>query len=658
MNIKQSLFLSSLLLTNISLAKENKKLDTLTVTAQKTEQNIQEIPLSISAFDEILIEDRKIENVSDIMQYIPNFSYFQNGGHHGVINPSLRGISSINSDSSVSVPVIIDGIAISSAVGYNLALLDIERIEVLRGPQGTLYGAGAEAGAVNIITKKPSNQTSSKVGIELGSDNKQQYTFSSSGALVDNKLYIGIGAKYYKKDGFIKNISKDEYINDKKSKYGKINLRYTPNDKLDISLISSKLKREDGGANTTKIYGSKIVDSNNEDYINGDDLLNSLKIDYDLGKYKFESITTYRDYDWDFKQDFDFTQQTINHIAKTNKKKELTQELRLNHITDNYSWLGGIYGDDKTNDWKITYERANGIKKDNQDSSSKSIGLFTNLNYDINDKFGVVAGLRYDKSNKKLTTLSNNKNYESDFSEVSPKLSFEYKFAKQNLLYTTIAKGYNSGGFNVHASDTNKKNYDEEKLISYEIGLKTKLLEDKLVLNSAIYQMDIDNLQVQNYINSKSFYVTNAAKAKSKGFEVELNARVTQNINLFANYGYTRITFDNFNDAKGNYDGKYKPFSPKYNYSIGGKYRADNGYFARADLVGYGDMYLDNANSLKRDAYNIINAKIGYEKNNYEIYLYGKNIFDKDYTSHGFANGNLAVYSEPREVGVQLAYRF
>ena len=149
------------------------KLEGITVTAQKTEENVQEVPISMSVFDEFEIEDLKIESVQDVASYTSNFALMDKGG--GVFTPTIRGVSnSLPNSSSVSQPtsIIIDGIPISVPKEFNVALMDIERIEVLKGPQGTLYGKEAEAGVINIITQKPDNETRGKTGVEFGSDNK------------------------------------------------------------------------------------------------------------------------------------------------------------------------------------------------------------------------------------------------------------------------------------------------------------------------------------------------------------------------------------------------------------------------------------------------------------------------------------------------------
>ena len=655
-----SLITSAILANNI-YAKDLTTLDKVTVTAQKTEQNLQEVSASISVFNEFDIEDKDIQKVSDFTDYIPNFMSFQTAGLNGNNNPTSRGISALAQAAMVSVPIVIDGVSLSSGLGYDMSLLDIQSIEILRGPQGTLYGAGAEAGAINIVTKKPNNQARAKALAEFGSDNKKQYTLSVSGPIKKDNFYLGLAAQVYKKDGYITNLNTGNTVNDKDKKFGRIHFRYTPNDNLDISFISTKSKRDDGSNNLNLINKPREVNSNIEGYNRSDVTSHALKLEYKWDKYSFESITSKRDYDMVFQNDFDYTNATKFHQTKSNYTDTITQELRLNKQDDTFSWLLGLYGDDEESGYHAIQDKAtpNGLKTFDsvQDLTSKSLGIFAHSKYNISPKISLVTGLRYDKVDVTLKEEAKNINMEDTYKEFSPKVSLEYKINKDIMTYTTIAKGFNPGGFNPHSTDSGKKSFGSEKLISYELGIKSAFLDNKVTLNGAIFYMDLGNLQAVHYVNPTEFYMSNIATGTSQGLEFELKAQATNNITLFANYGYTDASFDEFRDSKGDYSGNMKPYAPKYNYSIGGQYRGDNGYYIRADVVGYGKMYTDNANKFARDAYELVNAKIGYEMDKLDIYLYGKNIFDKNYDIHGFSN-RFTIYSEPREVGVQLAYRF
>ncbi len=636
---------TSLILSQSIYAEDTpKELDSVTVTANKIEENLQEVPISMTVFDEFAIEDRKIESIQDVASYSSNFTLIDQGG--GVFTPVIRGISNSIGEAS---QIIIDGIPISYSQGFNMSLIDIERIEVLKGPQGTLYGNNAQAGVINIITKQPNNDTRGKIGVELGEDNKRQYTFSASGPIVEDKLYVGLSAKHYEKDGFIKNTYSGGYANDREHNYGRLHLRYTPTDDFEISLISSKYKEDSGDIHyldSNEGYKSKNTDE--QGYDKSGTTAHALKVSYDINDYLFESITTYRNVDLDQLQAYE----TYDYIFLKEHDK-YSQEFRLSNSSDIFKWIAGISADKEEVD-----DTSHMIGAFSNPSTTKgdSFGVFIHTDYIINEKLSFISGIRYDKDNIEFEQSTTK--YDFSDSEISPKVSLKYRHDQNSMYYATISKGYLSGGYNTLNGFPSK--YDSETLWNYEIGAKNSFLDNRLVVNSSIFYMQIDDMQVKVYTspNTRQAYYDNVGKATSKGFEIGINGKVTDTIELFASYGYTDSTMDKYNDGQADYSGNKKPLSPDYNYNIGAQYRDTQGYFARVDLNGYGRIYYDNANSRSRDPYRVVNAKIGYETEDWDIYLYGKNIFDEEYNDYNKFNFNGVLYSQPREIGVQLAYRF
>ena len=655
--------MATLSLSN-SVVADNIDLGKMTVTAQKSEENIQDIPLSITAFDEFSIEDKNIKTIEDIATYTPNLSFFDQGGV-GIPNPSVRGISS-STNFATSAAMFVDGIPVTGRFGYKEVLEDIERIEVLKGPQGTLYGKDSHAGVINVITKKPSNETVTKVGLELGSDKKRELTASASGAIVKDKFFVGISARHYEKEGFIKNINTGKITDDREDQFAKLNLRYKANDNLEISLISSKYIQDDGGYKNNALDNrSRTVTNNHEGYNKSETTSHALKIEYDIDQYKLESLTAYREYKDKASCDNDYSSMVLfETVKKDGSYKKIAQEFRFNKITDNYKFVSGLYVDKDTNN--LVADVNNGYVfpvlinspyiRGNEDG--KSIGVFTHIDYKINNRFSILGGARYDKDKKILKDRLNNLELSNDYRALSPKIALEYMLDKDSMIYSTISKGYKSGGYHTFAPTNDLKQYDKETLISYEIGSKNILLDGNLVLNGAIYYMDIDDMQISTTTSTAQSYISNAAKATSKGFELDANYKVNDKITLSSAFGFNSTKLDEFKDSTGDYSGKYNPHAPKYNYNIGIKYRDEQGIYASADLNGYGKTYLTKNNQHSRDAFNLVNTKIGYETDKYDIYLYGKNIFDKIYDANGEQDGAVITYSEPREIGIQLAYRF
>jgi len=644
-------FVTSLILVQNIYAKDTKQLDTVTVTAQKTEENVQDVPIAISVFDEFTLEDKMIDSIADISKYTPGFELQDLGGTMSFL-PSVRGIFS-SAGTNPSVGLFIDGVPMMRA-SYEASLLDIERIEVLKGPQGTLYGKNAETGVINVITKKPDNEIKGKIIADLGSDSKRELAFNASGPIVQDKFYIGIAGKHYEKDGFVKNTYKNTMDDDREHDYGKIHLRWTPNDDLELSLISSKIKYNEGGSNGGPNATYKEV-TNDFDNVNTSDIVtHALNISYTINNnLSLTSTTTHTKENLSVVADFDRSNVVGLHMFNDRPSKTTAEELKLNYHNDNIKLVSGIYLENQKQHIDRTMIMAAATRYTTNDTEGDSLGLFSHVTYDINDRLSVLGGLRYDKVNQEFKDST--QTIDNDESEVSPKIGLTYDLKENMMTYVTISKGYRAGGFNLNALTGSPKTYNKETLYSYEVGLKGTSIDSKLSYDAAVYYMDMTDMQVGYYPDIGSYITTNAAEATSKGIEASLNFQATDTINLFASASYNDVTLDKYHDGKVDYSGNTATYASKYNFSLGATYRSSQGYYASADISGFGDMYLDLANKYKRDPYEIVNAKIGYEQEDYNIYLYAKNLFDKEYDQVG---ATTTTYSEPRELGVRLAYRF
>nr|WP_319491036.1 TonB-dependent receptor [uncultured Desulfobacter sp.] len=645
-----------LMIPGIGYSGEPSVLSEITVTAQKKEEKVQDIPISISVFDEFSIEEKNIKSIQDLAAYTPNLMLTDNGGRAS-LSPTMRGLHTESGSFSPSVVMFVDGVPAIGTTGFDLPLTDISRVEVLKGPQGSLYGKGAEAGVINVITKKPGNEFSGKTMLELGSDNKREYNLSLHSPIVKDKLSIGISGRHYEKDGFIDNLQLGGASDDRQHNYGKVYLKFTPTDPLEVALISSVLKHDDGGL-TWGLKNSPRNNESNREYIKTRTLSNALKIKFNKENYTFESITAQMSTDDIAWLDYDYTSNLDYEMQLNSELSNLSQEFRISRNTDKLDCLIGmnLYRDDNTLDYIMymygyeypTYAEIEG----------ESLGVFANVKYRITEKLSLEGGLRYDDNENHYKNSAADLDLKSTSSAVSPKFSFSYKSTPSSMMYTTLARGYRPAGFYAYAPEGYPKSYDKETLWSYEIGYKNTFLDNRLILNLAVYYMDINQMQVTSSIaNSSYMYMSNAAEATSKGMELDLSLRLNREWELFFSAGYNDTTFDHYVDDLGDYSGNTNPYSPKYNYNIGARYRDASGYYARIDLNGYSNIYLDKENTTKRDAYHLVNLKLGFEAESYDIYLYGKNIFDKVYDSVGYSN-KYTKYSPPREVGVQLVYRF
>ncbi|WP_321413871.1 TonB-dependent receptor [uncultured Desulfobacter sp.] len=667
MKISQAaiVFISILIAINQSIADSKQSeisLDSITVTANKQKENIQDVPMSITAFDEFMLDDRNISSVSELTDYVPNL-ILDGQGVSAVAIPVMRGMSAELGAGTVSTAMFIDGVPVLTFAGYEDTLQNIERVEVLRGPQGTLYGKSAEVGVINIITRQPDNTYRGKISVDCGEDYKKEVAFNVSGPIVQDKLFFGLSGQYYDKNGFIKNGYTGDEANDEAHWFGKGQVKWTPIDNLDISLIFSQLEYDNDGntiglsENGAAVYGL-TASGDREVYSDFDTIeesytsTQSLKVSYDFSDtLSVTSITSHRFSKTDHDIDFDFNPIELFPATNDCEYDKIAQELRLASTTEKISWVAGIYYDKDDNTTSVSFSSM----ASNRDLGGEAFALFGQLRYSLTPKIGVTGGLRYETQDKDMQDYASGNSFDDTWDDIAPKFSVDYAITEQVMGYATVAKGFRSGGFNAYSTDSEYDSYDSEKLWSYEIGVKSQLFENRLIVNGALFYMDIDDMQVTEDTISSWSYITNAATALSYGVELEIQAKITPQFTMTGNVGYTNVKFDEYQDESGDYSDNNTPNVPEYTFAIGCQYRTGNGFYVGVDLIGVGKTYLERTNTYKRDAYQLVNAKIGYEAENWDIYLYGKNIFDEDYSSEG---ETYVYYSDPREIGVKLTYRF
>ncbi|MCG8549378.1 MAG: TonB-dependent receptor [Desulfobacterales bacterium] len=653
------------------------QLESVTVTAQKQEENLQEVPLSVSAFNDLETEDRGIETVTDLTDFIPNLQLISQGVA-GINVPVMRGVSAAYGSMTVSTGMFVDGIPILNGNGYEEVISAIERVEVLRGPQGTLYGKGTETGAINIITRQPTNDFKGMVSVqggtllskETGDGLTQSYMLDLSGPIVKDTLFYGLAGQHTQKDGFIKNTHWDSPANDSENWHGRGKIRWLPTDQWDVTFTLSHLENNDDGSQLgmsdmgagmfgVPAPGARQIASDFLGYHEFQNDSQSLKVEYNINeKMALTSITSNWNHDRDQLMDYDFSPFEYMHINTIVKADQLSQELRLNYSSGKLKWLAGVYLDAYEN-YVYSITGSTNVTADNT-IEGQSYAAFGNVTYEIFYKFSAVAGVRYEKNDQEYENRLSGQSISESWEVITPKLSLQYQMTPEVMTYITAAEGYRSGGFNASASNIAPEYYafDPEKLWSYELGIKSSLFNNRLMVNAAVFYMDIDDMQVEEAINPTDIYMTNAAKASGVGAELEINARITNTFGVTGSFGITEIEFDEFSDSQGNYQGNTNPYAPAYTFNLGAQYRHPKGFFARADLIGYGRMYFNKENTYSRDPYMIVNLKIGYETERYDIYLQGKNIFDKEYNSEGMFNGFYNIYSEPGEIALKVAYRF
>jgi iron complex outermembrane receptor protein len=656
-------------------------LEGMEITANKRKQSLQKVPASVSAIDDVHLEDYKIETVEDIFANLPNIHMVKTGPAASLSSfASVRGITSSMGGSPV-LGLYVDDIYYPS---LDMSLLDLERVEVLRGPQGTLYGRNTEAGVINIVTKQPTDTYEGKLMADYGSYNAHGVKGMLSGPLISDTVLVRFAGSYSASDGYLTNAfdDDDEVVAHQEVDFrGKIALPVKDKG-LNLSLtIDSQNYDSDGYADFSDLDNSDPyevnVDFPGEAWKDAYGL--SLRASYDFDSIALTSITSYRDEASRNDNDTDFSPADVARLLLHHDVNTYSQEVRLTSTDEGtpLEWQIGAYGYIEEFDRNyVNYMNmsAMGMGTYNfvSDSKTDSTGgaLFSQASYTLWDKLTLTAGLRYDHIYREIDYSMDNAgmmpNYSGEnsksFEAWLPKFSASYKLTPNLMPYISIARGFREGGFNV--KERLGESYKSEFAWNYEAGVKSSWLDNTLTANLSAYYIDWKDRQVE-IISAGTFVMDNAGEASSTGLEFEVGARPIEGLHLTASLGYVDATYDSYDNGRDDFSGNNVISTPEYTARLGATYRFENGIFLGANYNHFGKSYTDPANTQSQSDYGLMNAKIGYEKDRFSIYAWGDNIFDTEYYTRKVPRvsmGTLADYvgrpGSPATFGVSVAVNF
>lgn len=658
---------------NFVCEESNTALQEVVVVAEKFENSMQKVPITISAIGTEEIQQQKIVQFSDFLMAAPNFMSM-NAGSPTLNIVSTRGILTFSTDPTLGV--YIDGIPMFAGYGSSIQLMDIERVEILRGPQSTLYGRNALGGIIQVITKKPTNITRGFAEISLGNYNYQRYGFGISGALVKDKLFAGFNGLYDSYKGYFTNTFTGNNFDHPQNYTGNLFLKYLANENFKLTFNT---KAERNRVEGTFPYQSNYqVALENPRTVNQDGanietrnlISTSLLADYKAGSYSLSSITgytfregTYKDYD------FDFTPAEMVVYESPQAQKTLTQEFKI--VTNqgkNWHFTGGLFG---YYDWiksqnfyhfKEAYAVVNPDAPYTSGSTNTAnlygLAVYGNLSYDLSPKLKANIGLRFDTEKRNLVAFSQ---YQKDpdpvqyFQETtlngsnnafSPKVGLSYQAQEDLMFYVSYSRGFRQGGFNLYSADSNHFSYDPEYTNNYELGAKSEWFDNRLRANLALFYIKWNDQQQSIIEGGTVGYVDNVGEMTSKGAELELTALPINGLEIAYNLGfvdaeYQTLILPDENGEAVSFAGNRQVFTPDFTSTLALTYNTELG----KDISGFiapqwkllGKQYMNYYNDLVQDSFSLLNLNLGLKYRNYELNLWGKNLVDTKYLSFAYA---------------------
>jgi iron complex outermembrane recepter protein len=667
-------------------------LPTVTVTATKEPADAQKVPVSVTAISGRTLADSGARIVSDAAIFAPN-TFFSEFTARKLSNARFRGISS--SPANPGITTYIDGVPQLNTNSSSLELLDIGQIEFVRGPQSALFGRNTLGGLVSIATARPSaSRWTGSFSAPFGNISSWGLRANASGPITD-KLSAGFALAHMERDGYTVNDLTGNTIDDRSAFSAKGQILWAPAENWEARVIVSGERARDGDyalADLETIRRRPFHTAVNfEGFTDRDIFSTAIQTRRTGGPLVFSTTTGFVKWKTQDVTDLDYTALPLIRRDNTEEDFQFTQEVRVAsaenaalHLSDALSlrWQAGVflftqaYDQDAVNNFApglISQQLPIPISQHSplSDLDDFGLGFFGQGVFTLNQKLDFTAGARIDYENKRANLQTffdpqiappNTVDEDASFTEVSPQFAVAYRLQPEHTVYGSISRGFKSGGFNP-ASLPGSEAYGEEHTWNLEGGVKTTWAEGRVSANAAVFYIDWDDLQlnVPNPFVPAQFYIANVGSAKSKGVELELNARAAPGVDLFGGIGYTHARFGDASRSSGvDVSGNKLPSTPDYTTMFGGQYSrvlsSSMTMHARAEVVFYGAFRYDDQNLEGQDAYSLANFRGGVRGKFFFADLWIRNAFDTRYVPIAFSYASFAPSGFVGEMGAPRTF--
>jgi len=584
---------------SLAIASDDYAIEEVVVTATKRAESLQDVAVAVTALSGDTLANSRISRSEDLVNLTPSLS-FQSGGSDNGSSFNIRGIGTQSFSSGVepSIATVIDGVVMGRSGMAFTELLDVERVEVLRGPQGMLFGKNASGGVVHIITNDPGNEFEASINAKTILSGTDEYKLSGMVSVpVTDTLGIRIAAFTTEPDSHINNINSGKELNGRKSEGGRIKLKWQPTNELtakwssDYSEINGTCCQFQSRSATAieSTFLGDVTASHNNDAVNiSADIYNnsrswghSLDLGWDIGEYTFTSISAYRNWQSSANTDVDGTPLTLLDVnAGQSQQRQLTQEFRLSSPQNEaFSYVLGLYyfEQNMTREFERVYHdlfasalpatipveaRKLGSQFEASVDSTSYAG-FGQFTLNLSDDFRLIGGARY--TQEELEFEFEREQAQGVFSSLAPvqapysdatndtdwsfKLGAQWDINADSMGYLTWTEGYKGPAFNVifEMTPDNTKPVEAEVSDSLELGVKSSWLDNRLIVNAALFHSRYDNFQAQAQdANSAQFTLLNAGEVRTTGLELDFIARPLQALTVSGGFAYIDAEISDF----------------------------------------------------------------------------------------------------------------
>jgi iron complex outermembrane receptor protein len=696
---------------NLSHARDTTPIEELLVTAELLENNLLELPNSVSVIDAELIAQRSAHHLEDLLNLAPNVNFASGASRGRFIQ--IRGIgerSEFQEPIINSVGVIIDGVDFTGIVTA-ASMLDVQQVEVLRGPQGTLFGANALAGMINVVSNRPSDSAYAKVSGAIEDFGGFELSGVVSAQAGNNSAYR-VAVKHYENNGFGENVfvARDDTNNiDETTARVRFVSQVSERLELDAGLFIADV---DNGYDAFSLDNTRQTYSDNPGSDRQETSAGAIKANYQISDgLSFQGLISLANseleysYDEDWGNDaicngtacesslfgFDWFYSSFDSYQRSNDNTSIDLKL-VSRQAAKVSWVAGLYHRDQDIDLVRRY-----TFNDRDFSSAlqtNNTALYGQLDYAINDQWSLSTGLRFEQRDLDYT---DNANFlvSTDENLWGGRISLEYIAQSGAFYYGLISRGYKAGGFNLDGSiSIDQRQFDAETMLNYELGVKNSLLNDTLQLQVSVFYQDRDDIQSKQSIVSSiatgevggtcpcgfTDFTDNAASGSNRGIELEFNLLASPALTVFGSVGLLDTQFDELltfdhvaadrdNGVPFDLDGREQAHAPSYQWFLGAAYQFSDRWSISGSIEAKDDFLFSDRHEERSDAYELFNLELSYQAENWQVALYGKNLSAELVKTRGFGSfGNdprkfyetepYNQFAAPRVVGVKASIEF
>lgn len=657
------------------------RLDTVVVLGNPADAPVE--GASVSVLSGATLTERGITSVRELTALTPNLATFDANGDR-TPRFSLRGLRENNFSYGQSAAAIyVDDVPYSDLYTRGVPLFDIYSGEFYRGPQPTLFGANRPGGVLNLMTRLPSNEWHGRAGVSYGNYNAIGVEAGIGGPVANDKLSFGVSGVFNQRDGYFENLVTGNDPDQHETLAGRAQLRWTPTDRLDFTLSAAADRFRDGGVIVRPLDAPGDlfdVKYHQDGHNHQESQTYALRGAWTGEQVKAVSVTSWRRWQQDVSGDFDFAEFFSANNFPLNgldgfampKVKQWSQEVRLESLDQDakLKWNGGVYWSELTTDFASGYvygplapvvvspsAPSAGTDLTSGRNRNENVAVFAQGTYSFCEALDLTAGLRYEfadvHGNRNHTfdgfPIAAPQSYSTDFNSLQPSAVLTWRFAPKWTAWAKFATGFQPGGFSSSSDNSSVTQYGAAESLHYEIGVSAKLWDDKLIASATGFWIDTHNYQVYRPVvtfdgvsSGLDFYILNARQARTIGGELELRALPCEFFEFRLAGGFQNAEFRDFTTPgpfSQNFAGNDINFVPEFTMDASMTARTKCGFYATLGVTAVGQYWFDEGNTEKQDAFALLYARAGWQRKNFSVSVFGRNLTDTKYYANALDLG-------------------